>query len=68
MHEKKITDELPPLVPEKQLAEFLHRHPDSLRRLRRAGLIAWRKIGGVYYAREDIEEFLERTKRPAEIA
>jgi hypothetical protein len=68
MSDKTALDELPRLIPERDAAKYLNRSVSSLRRWRRQGLISWRKIGGVYFAREDIEEFLERSKHPAEVA
>ena len=55
-------DDLPELMPEKAAAEFLYKSLTTMWRLRRQGQISFRRMGGVYYLREDIREYLDRIK------
>jgi excisionase family DNA binding protein len=49
-----------------EAAEMLGMHPATLHRLRKRGLVSYRKSGRwVRYTRTDLEEYLESVKQPA---
>jgi hypothetical protein len=61
----KDLNDLPELMDEKTAGMFLHKSPATMWRLRKNGEISFRRMGGIYYLREDIIEFLTRCKRSA---
>jgi hypothetical protein len=62
----KDLNDLPELMREEVAANFLGKSTTTMWRLRKEARISYRRMGAIYYLREDIREFLDRNKCPAE--
>lgn len=59
-----IKKELPDILTDKDLAEYLNFSAMSLWRFRRSGLLPFRRVGGqIRYTRADVDMFLDRQAR-----